>query len=70
MTRKKVVFEIIDSPDGKDVFVVIDGVKIAKRGRPETKHAGTWVSLEPGWEVNSPPDHSFIEVIHEGVRVH
>jgi hypothetical protein len=70
MVRKRVVFEIIGSPDGKDVFVVFDGVKIAKRGEPGTVHAGTWVSLEPGYEVNSPPGAGYIEVIHNGVRVH
>jgi len=35
--------------DGDDIFVVVDGVKIAKRGcGPQAK---TWVSLEPGWRV-------------------
>jgi hypothetical protein len=37
--------------DGKDIFVVANGVKIAKRGRPGTAQAKTWVSLEPGWTV-------------------
>jgi hypothetical protein len=36
---------------GEDIFVVKDGVLIAKRGRPGTPQAGTWVSLEPGWSV-------------------
>ena len=31
--------------DGDDIFIVVDGVKIAKR------QAKTWVSLEPGWRV-------------------
>jgi hypothetical protein len=34
-------FEIIS--DGVDIFVVADGVKIAKRGSPDTPHANTWV---------------------------
>ena len=37
--------------DGKDAFVVCDGVRIAKRGQPNTPEAGTWVSLEPGFRV-------------------
>jgi hypothetical protein len=37
--------------NGKDFFVVIDGVRIARRGYPGTPQAGTWVSIEPGWEV-------------------
>jgi hypothetical protein len=35
--------------DGKDLFIVRDGVKIAKRGHPGTKYAKTWIPLEPEW---------------------
>jgi hypothetical protein len=31
--------------DGNDVFIVLDGVQIAKRGHPGTLQAGTWISL-------------------------
>jgi len=37
--------------DRKDLFVVVDGVGVAQRGYPGTPQEGTWVSLEPGWEV-------------------
>jgi hypothetical protein len=37
--------------EGEGIFVVADGVKIAKRGAPGTAQAKTWVSLEPGWRV-------------------
>jgi hypothetical protein len=37
--------------DGEDVFVLVDGVKIARRGRPDTAQAMTWVMLESGWTV-------------------
>ena len=37
--------------DGTDVFVQYNGVRIAKRGDPNTQQAGTWVSLEPGYRV-------------------
>jgi hypothetical protein len=37
--------------DGTDLFIVAAGVKITKRGRPNTPYAKTWVSLEPGWRV-------------------
>jgi len=37
--------------DGVDVFVVYNGVRIAKRGDPNTRQAGTWVSLEPSYRV-------------------
>jgi hypothetical protein len=37
--------------DGIDVFVVYNGVRIAKRGQPNSPQAGAWVSLEPGFRV-------------------
>jgi hypothetical protein len=37
--------------DGRDIFIIREGVKIAKRGHPGTPQVGTWVSLEPGWRV-------------------
>jgi hypothetical protein len=29
----------------------VDGLKIARRGYSDTPEAGTWVPIEPGWEV-------------------
>src|SRR5215831_11400685 len=37
--------------DGRDAFVVYNGVRIAKRGQPNTPEAGTWVALEPGFRI-------------------
>ena len=37
--------------DGIDVFVVYNGVRIAKRGDPNTPQAGTWISLGSGYRV-------------------
>lgn len=53
--------------DGVDIFVIFDGVRIAKRGRPESPQAGTWVSLEPGWEVRGIKQ---LEITYDGVAVH
>jgi hypothetical protein len=47
--------------DGRDVFVVADGVKIAKRGHPGSSQAGQWVSLEPGYRVFGGDDSLVIE---------
>jgi hypothetical protein len=55
--------------DGTGIYVVIDGVKIAKRGDPRTPQAKTWVSLEPGWRVFDNADLTEIVVEHDGVRV-
>jgi hypothetical protein len=38
--------------DGKDeLFLVVHGERIAKRGRPGTPQAGKWVVIVPGWDV-------------------
>jgi hypothetical protein len=55
--------------DGADLFVVFDGVRIAKRGHPNTPQARTWVALEPGFKVYSNHDHSTITVEKDGVRI-
>jgi hypothetical protein len=33
--------------DGRDLFIVINGVKVAKRGRPNSPEARTWIALDP-----------------------
>jgi hypothetical protein len=57
--------------DGHDIFVVVDGVRIAKRGRPGTPQAKTWISLEPGWRVLDlyEGNQYGITVEHNRVRV-
>jgi hypothetical protein len=43
-------------PDGAtDTYVIFDGRRIAKRGKPGTLHAMTWISLEPGVVVRDVP---------------
>jgi hypothetical protein len=37
--------DIAITSDGRDIYVVVDGARIARRGRPGTPEAGTWVSL-------------------------
>lgn len=38
--------------DGHDLYLIVNGVKIAKRGLPNTPEAGTWISLDPGFEAH------------------
>ncbi len=38
-------------PDGNDLYVVVDGLRVAKRGRPGTQAAKAWIPLKPGWTV-------------------
>ncbi len=37
-------------PAGRNLYLLMDGRRIARRGRPGTPQARTWVSLEPGWK--------------------
>jgi hypothetical protein len=55
---------------GDDLFVVFGGLRIAKRGCPDTPQAKTWVSLEPGWRVLDGVSGDSITIEHAGVRVH
>jgi hypothetical protein len=42
----------IQASDNRDeLFVVVDGVKIAMWGKSGSAHAGMWVPIEPGWSV-------------------
>ena len=59
--------------DGKDIFIVVDGIRIAKRGHPGTSQARTWISLEPGYTVEDNvygSDQYGIEIEIQGVRLH
>ena len=55
---------------GNDLFVIFNGVRIAKLGYPDTAQAKTWVSLEPGWRVLNGPNLESIAIECDGVRVH
>jgi hypothetical protein len=49
----KITVQATRRTEGKpqDMFLMVDGLKIARRGYPDTPEAGTWVPIEPGWEV-------------------
>ena len=54
--------------DGMDMFVLVNGVKVARRGHKGTPQAKTWISLEPGWRVFDGP-HATIAVEYAPPRV-
>ena len=56
--------------DSNDIFVVLDGVKIAKRGQPGTPYAKAWISLEPGWSVLDREKGVEISYQASAARVH
>jgi len=55
--------------DGDEAFVIADGKRIARRGSPGTRHANTWIPLEPGYTVRDCDDGEAIEVEYKDVRV-
>jgi hypothetical protein len=52
------------------LFIVYEGVKIARRGYYGTPDEGTWVSLQPGWEVRDAEDFEALEIHYDGDRMH
>jgi hypothetical protein len=54
----------IHRDDNDDVFVLVGGVKIAKRG-PRGTDAATWITLQPGWLVRDVKGGKAIEVRYE-----
>jgi hypothetical protein len=55
----------IHKDENDDVFVLVGGVKIAKRGVRGTAHAATWITLQPGWLVRDVKGGNAIEVRYE-----
>jgi hypothetical protein len=54
--RPQHVERLKHDPDGAtDIYLIFDGRRIAKRGKPGTLHAMTWISLEPGVVVRDVP---------------
>jgi hypothetical protein len=56
--------------DGNNFFVEVDGVRIAQRGFPDSPQAGTWISIEPGWEVVGSEDPDTIAIRYNRANVH
>jgi hypothetical protein len=56
--------------EGNDIFVVVDGVKIAKRTSLAAAYAGVWIMLEPGWIVRDAERGTGVEARFEGARIH
>lgn len=54
--------------DGDDLFILIDGVRVAKRGHPGTPQAKTWVPVTPGWIVTDM-SRNIVEVAYEDLNL-
>jgi hypothetical protein len=55
---------------GDELFVLVDGVKIAMRGSPDSAHAEMWIAIEPGWSVLEFDDGDTIQITYNGTRIH
>ena len=63
--------EVEITGDGENLSIIIGGVQIAKRGKPDTSRACTWIPLEPGWEVaDNGKGRLSISYDPELIRVH
>jgi hypothetical protein len=51
-----------------EFYLVVDEVRVAKRGQPGTPQARTWISLVPGWEVGSTIGR--IVITRDGTTIH
>jgi hypothetical protein len=62
--RTKEPPQLVVSSDGTDIFLILDGKRIAKRGRPNTQYAKQWIALEPGVVVRqrSPSAQIIVEI--------
>ncbi len=67
MTNKQAKLESFEiMGDGKDIFIILDGLKIAKRGRYGTPYAKQWISLEPGFVVRDVDGGETIQIERAG----
>jgi hypothetical protein len=60
----------IQRDENNDIVVLVEGMKIAKRGLPHTPQAETWIMLEPGWTVRDVNGGQAIEVSYERAPIH
>jgi hypothetical protein len=59
-------FEIEFWPSEKkprEIYVVVDGRRIAHRGHPDTPQAGTWVAIDKHYHVEGDHTHIVIEYV-------
>ena len=54
--------------EGKDLFVEVDGVRVARQ--MDSPQEGMWISLEPGWEVFDGKNFESVTVRYHDVQVH
>jgi hypothetical protein len=68
--------ELVHETGEPEMYIVFDGRRIAKRGKPGTQYHKQWIALEPGVAVRAILDKRRrnkgieVEINGEPVRVH
>ena len=70
MKRSEAPPRLVMQGDRNGSYIVADGVRIAARGLPGTRHAGAWIPLQPGVTVRDSADGKELIVEFDGVRAH
>jgi hypothetical protein len=52
------------------LYVLVDGRRVAQRGKPNTPQAKTWVPLEPGFRVYDDAGRTGIVIEQWDVKAH
>jgi hypothetical protein len=64
---------VVEENGAAAIYIVFDGVRIAKRGHPDSPQARTWTSLEPGFQVldgkQFPDGGGEIFVYRDGITI-
>lgn len=62
---ERVVLEMV----GRDLWLTIEGVQIARRGRLGSKGVKTWIPVHRRWLVRDTDGPLGIQIMHNGVEV-
>jgi hypothetical protein len=54
---------------GHEMWLTLNGVRIAKRGRPGRKAVKRWIPTQQGWMVRDTNGPLAIQIMHNGVPV-
>ena len=58
----ELMIRVVEENGRPEMYVTLEGRRIAKRGHPDTPHAMTWISLDPEWVVRDRNYPNEIEI--------
>ena len=56
--------------EGKHIYILADGVKVAKRGYCDSPEENIWETLKPGWSVVEDTEGVQIRGPRDEVKLH